>query len=201
METDLSNWGDAQLPRKSEVTCGWELIRASHIKPTVFCCVSDVHYGVYTHYFQRRTMPHLQAGCAACDAGLERRWLGYLLGILQGNKRKIIFEFTPAAAEKVVEVEGKWQSLRGAVFSATRTANRNNGKVQLDLRPGKFDPSQLPPAEPIKPILARIWGYQKTIATRDSSFDPEAFSEDQRIREGLRNPDHFDDDEAAGVAA
>ncbi len=201
MDSSLENWGDAQIPRKSECTHGWEITRASHLKPVTFCCVSDAHYGVYTHYFHRRTMPHLLTGCEACDAGLDRRWLGYLLAVLQGNKRRIIFEFTPAAAETVVSAEGKFGSLRGHVFSASRTANRNNGKVQLDLRPGKFDPSLLPPDEPIKPLLARIWGYQKSVDSGDSNFDPDAFSQDQRIREGLTDQDEFRDDDGANPVA
>jgi len=188
MGNDFSDWGESQSPNSEDMNFPWRIVRASHLRPTKFAVISVQHYGVYTHYWKGRTSPHLKHFCGACNDGMLPRWYGYVLALLSPGKEKIVFEFSAKACETILKAESDFGTLRGLVFTATRPKGKENSPVQLQLHSNNYNPAELPAPEPIRPIIARIWGFKESAAIAMHHENVRHAAEAQLRSQGF-NPD------------
>lgn len=160
MTNDFSNWASADQPDKIDVDFPWRMVRQKPPKPIKIACISSSHFGIPTHFWMKRTTPHLKENCPACHDGRKPRWYGYVLAHLFPTRENVVFEFTEFAARFMLEVEKEHGSIRGHVFTAVRPGGRENSALHLIHDDKRARPSELSPEVDIRPILAHIWGYR-----------------------------------------
>jgi hypothetical protein len=168
----------------------WTVVRTPATSVLEFIVVSHRHLGVRTHYFRNRTIGHRKGICDACKQGNVSRWTGYLLGVTNGTGQRILFEFTPSAAQYVLPLYEARESIRGLKIRASRPSKRPNGTVALAFRGYADDTSALPDAIPIKPLLFNIWGIGDPDGAElsDPAPAPMTEAEIQSTRRGNRQP-------------
>lgn len=125
--------------------------------------VSDRFEAVWTHWYDFRTGPHVEPSsiCAGCRARRPKRRKGYALTI-DGTMKLNLLEITQEVLRLAPFLTSSAAALRGRRFRAVRLGNDRNSRVVLDVKvyqPGDSELLQnLPPIEPIRPYLLRIWG-------------------------------------------
>lgn len=162
MGVDFSNWSESSSPVDGDQTFPWSIMRTPMDKLIRLAIVSAGHYGVYTHYFRGRTVPHLKEGCEACSDNMIPRWYGYVLAVLPHTRQKVVFEFTAKSAETILKAEKDYGTLRSLIVQASRPRGRENSPVHIHVTGQQLNPAELPEPESIRPILAHIWGYKLT---------------------------------------
>lgn len=124
--------------------------------------LSSALVGVWTHWFNGRTTPHLlgRGGCSGCREHLSKRWKGYLAIYWQAGVCVGLAELTPSAARACPElIEATGADLRGYLIELARPLGKKNGRVSLRLQPPPYRraPDKLPPAPDVRACLLRIW--------------------------------------------
>lgn len=156
---DPSNLVLEPQPRKSDVQFAWSIVRTpTDGRSLSLVVVSARVFGIRTHYYRRRTTPHLAHDCPACRDGGLSRWTGYLLAAEWPAIRPVIFEFTPKAAESLFGISERVGSLRGSQIIASRHQKRANGQVRIDYKGEYRGQGKLPEDQDVLPILLHIWG-------------------------------------------
>lgn len=145
------------VPPDSERHTGWDIDRAPPKGALDLVCVSADFLGLRTHFFERRTVPHLKGACAACAKGYPSTWHAYLLAIEAASMRRIVFETTAAGEPVLSDARSRRGSLRGFRFLAMRAAERDNARVVLIPKEGVALRGELPADESLWDILCRIW--------------------------------------------
>lgn len=186
MPADFSKWDESDMPSDFDRKFKWTIKRAPPDRAITFVVLSHKHYGVYTHYMGGRTTPHLKENCPCQNELVEPRWMGYVLATLSGSHEDVVFEFPPKAAEIIKKAEGDYPSLRGLVITALRPSGKTNGKVHLTIKNQRFNPAEIKAEEPIRPILAHIWGFKDSVRPIEQAFTPDAISEQQKVSEGMK---------------
>lgn len=146
-------------PRNADVSFNWSILRTpTDGRSLSLVLVSSRVFGIRTHFYRRRTTPHLAHACPACADGGLSRWSGYVLAWEWPARRNVIFEFTPKAAEHLFAISERVGSLRASQVVASRYQKRANGQVRVDYKGEYQGPAELPKDEDILPILLHIWG-------------------------------------------
>jgi hypothetical protein len=184
MPTNRYDFEFQDEPQECDKGFPWTVVRTPGASHLDFIAVSHRHVGVRTHYFHRRTIGHRRVGCEACDAGNRSRWTGYLLGLSHPAGQRILFEFTPTAAQYLLPLYEVRESIRGLRIRASRPSKRENGTIVLAFRGYLEDPSALPDAVPIKPLLFNIWGLIQPADDEEHSSSRAELT--QHEKEGLR---------------
>lgn len=112
---------------------------------------------VPTHWHGGQTMPCTGSECPACAQLKPKTWHVYLGLWGPQSAKHVIFECTASAAEKLYAWLETRDSLRLAQLAAARRGKRENGKVELMLKPISTAHLSLPEAPDLRAQLTRIW--------------------------------------------
>jgi hypothetical protein len=141
-----------------------EIVSPRPKNPVEVIVVNSRPIGVYTHYVNGRTKPHLRdrALCEGCQQARKRTYKCYLGGWLPGKDQYCLVEVTHFAAEQwkrhIDDVNKDW---RGARIKVTRLGTQMNSRCKLDVSFDVHPKDKLPPPLPIMEILLQIWGGEK----------------------------------------
>lgn len=155
---------DAMPPDISEI---WVPI----LSPKPGCAVrgvviSEYLAGVWTHYVEGRTEPHLEgpAGCPGCELKRAKRWKGYY-AIEQAQSGRIgLVEITAWALANCQPLnEQPYRTVRGWLIDVSRPAGKANGRVSCLIQPPPYRRSPEPIPDPIDvpAALVRIWSGRR----------------------------------------
>lgn len=123
--------------------------------------------GVWTHFMGGRTLACVAHDCPGCEAGMPRRWEGYLGVWTSGQSKHIILAVTPGAAIGIHDSAPDPQNLRGLVLVAERLGTRANARLQARVEPYDISQLKLPPIPDLKAHLLHIWGLDQAHASMD----------------------------------
>ncbi len=122
--------------------------------------LSDRVFGVMTHY-QARTRPcgHPHHECRFCNAGMPKRWRGYVAAFETKSKAICLIELTPKAANELDEQTTQYTTLRGLVITLEREKPRMNAPCRVtDVEALKTSQvERIPDAFNVPDQLTRIW--------------------------------------------
>jgi len=167
MHDGLERFRCERLPVGDDASRGFTLRRTSHERPSNLVSISRDIFGIRTHWHGGRTCPCKRIECPACLDGKLSRWNGYLLAVDKRDQARIVFEFTPACATQFDNAFRELGTLRGVEFVASRTSNRPNGKVAVQVKGVHPKAAALPCDLAIWPILAHIWGIRLPLSLVD----------------------------------
>lgn len=159
MATDFSQWDNSQIPEDEDINFEWKILRCNGKEPLSFACISAGYYGCYAHYEGRRTYPHLLTDCSYCKKGNLKRWGGYVLGLQRVTRQKIIAHFPMKTCKQILNLQKEKQTLRGLAMCFYRMNGLDQGPVGVRLLKLDVREAELPLPEPIRPLLAKIWGF------------------------------------------
>jgi len=109
------------------------------------------------HYYQRRTTPHTDGECEACEHKTRLEWKGWV-AVWSPQTRVIgILELTKRAMIPLEKWFDEHRTLRGAVVVVARIGRDINGKLFSTIHPGSIDRDLLPKSPNIEQLLARMW--------------------------------------------
>lgn len=182
MGTSKTDCRIERLPGETDLNFPWTIVRAKPDKPTWLVSISHDIFGVRTHFYKGRTMPCTFTGCPACERKMTSRWSGYILAMAVKDGSQVVFEFPPPAAIQLDRAFKEYQSLRGLKLNVTRTENRSNAKVTIEVRGVSDQAHKLPPDEEVWPIIAHIWGLTEHAPAKFVEFAPENLAEVERRR-------------------
>jgi hypothetical protein len=107
---------------------------------------------------------------------MSSRWSGYLLAVDVKDRQKVVFEFTPSIAQVLDGTFKTFGTLRGFQLVATRSSNKVNGKVMLQVK-GRTDKiEKIPKDEAVWPILSHIWGLSEAAVPDEGFIDLDTLS-------------------------
>lgn len=162
MAIDDRNFSMADFPADAAAHRAWQIMRTPTKSPLQMVVISHIHAGFETHHHCGRTVPHLKADCFPCSRHMAWRWTGYLLAKQVKDGKKILFEFPEMAGLDLKQIMEEYPDLRGLALQSIRPSERKNGRVLLTTK-GMFRGAiELPPDEPIKPIVYHIWGIRES---------------------------------------
>ncbi|HWN10120.1 MAG TPA: hypothetical protein VNO50_12790 [Pyrinomonadaceae bacterium] len=130
-----------------------------------FIILSRQLHGCKLHYFKGRSIPHTEGGCEACENKNETRWRGYLAVCNASNFKQGILELTAVPAAQIAEKIKLNEPIRGKIATLHRPSGKPNGRIQLDLRPGKIPDKELPEPFNVIATLKKIWNVQDHMRT------------------------------------
>jgi hypothetical protein len=135
----------------------YQIVRTPAKQPLQMLCLSADCLGVYTHFWRNATRPCFDQDCEACDAGIGRRWHGYLgvQGIKSGDIA--IFEFTAPCCDALDEYIRTHSTLRGGKIIATRASQRENGRVRLQIVQSFKTEIEIPATPDVPRFLRKLW--------------------------------------------
>lgn len=155
-------WEDS--PSAEQRVRRWTIVRAPEKGKASFLCLSGKLVGCRTHFFGNRTVPCLGRLCAACEAGKEWEWHGYLACVRGGTKAREIVEIRGAVGGQIHDEYCKRRSLRGMMFSLRRNEQRSNGRVVVDFTGWADDMKQYEEVEGLRKILCTMWRVDERYA-------------------------------------
>jgi hypothetical protein len=160
-----------ESPSESDSHYTWNIRRAPPDRPLPLVVVSRKVFGVRTHYWSGRTVPCVRKDCPACAAGRLSRWTGYIACLDPGDFSKVLFEFTPPAAEQIQRFQAEAGFLREAKILATRAKKTANGRVSIAWK-GRYEhPERLPVEPDLLGVLFHIWGMRQQDETSSGGYD------------------------------
>lgn len=134
--------------------------------------------GCFTHFWNRRTLPHDEVFCEACQANNPKRWHGWVGLWLPRLKEQAIFEMPAQATLVLKKYFAAEKTLRGARLAAWRPSQTDNGRVTLRVERWAQTLDELPHEFDLIGALVTIWGLPQQQPALDTSAE--------RI-EGLKN--------------
>lgn len=163
--TDDLPWRDA--PPVSPKLPHLPLIRIGAAATVSGAVTVDAHVGIDTHFFHRRTLPCVGAGCPGCAEGRPKRWEGYIAIYTTAPSRHVIIALTPGLAADLLAFAADKSTLRGRFVSITRQGKRPNGRLTITCEDRLIPPEKLPPPPLLRAHLAHIWGLDQAHAGQD----------------------------------
>lgn len=115
---------------------------------------------VYTHYYNGRTIPHLQDKnqCEGCQAERGKRFKAYLSLYSFGTKELILAELTLLAVTPWKDIlDDPGCNLRGQRVEVVRVGRANNSRMKLDIKKDALRLEGLPKPFDILEVLRQIW--------------------------------------------
>lgn len=180
MAYNLNGYGVEQSPSDHDRLYAWRIRRADAIKPLGLVLISENWFGIRTHYYGQRTIPHLTWGdCPGCRAGVSR-WNGYLLAFDLREAERIVWEFTPAVYDSLVRLREEYGTLRGLFLKISRVKKIPNGRLQIEKSAPYTERLELPASQDIVPIIFRIWGVALPDGEEHSVLAPAAPGADDK---------------------
>jgi hypothetical protein len=195
MDYDKESFRIERMPGSHDANFPWAIKRADHEKPLLMVAISKDIFGVRTHFHRGRTGPCRKDGCEACKAKQLSRWSGYLLAVAAKDNSKIVFEFTPPAATQLDEAVKSYGSLRGLSLIATRTSNRPNGRVSVQVKGMNGNAHRLPADEDVWPILSHLWGLTEQAIPEYQEFTQEGLAEAERVQHAMKEVESADENQ------
>jgi len=140
-----------------------DVVRLKGGECLTFCILSPSFWGFVIHWDERKRRSaaccEKRENCEGCRNELPQKWRGYLCVISQ-NKGKVFLEFTKEAANRLLDLVGDGESLRGLHFFLERTRS-DNGRLRPRLLSTREDPDKLPADEDPEPILRFLWDWRR----------------------------------------
>lgn len=151
----MAHWTNE--PTFHDDTPSYQLLRCQPATTLRATILSDHVAGTQIHYWKGRTTPCNQTACDACKAGHRPRWKAYLYIISRKTQRIAIIEFTERCMQEVALYLQTHNTLRGANLTLSRTGNRPNSPLHLELSEPTCDPTKLPTPDGLTEVLDRMW--------------------------------------------
>jgi hypothetical protein len=129
--------------------------------------------GRYTHFVNRRTVPHTDGDCQPCLDGHIPRWHGYVSIYNPATHSHSVLELTALAAGPLADFEDRHGSLRGAELRAQRIGSAPNSPVRCIVTAADHDQRKLPRAVDLRKFLCTIWRLPYTEPTQQQPPQPE----------------------------
>lgn len=123
--------------------------------------------GIYTHFWQRRTLPCGGEQCPACADNRPRRWEGYISLWTPTPSKHVIIALTPGAAADLSNELGPIGNDRGRIIVVERLGKRPNGRVVARAAEESRPESGLPPMPDLRAHLIHIWGLDAANVGQD----------------------------------
>ena len=120
--------------------------------------LSTRYTGVWTHFIDGRTQPHLNDDklCPGCLLGRSKRWKAYIAVWSERFSRVGLFELTTEAVRTCPAFLNEQNNLRGWKIALERKGIQPNSPVHADLT--RMDPSpKLRPDIDVLAALTKIW--------------------------------------------
>lgn len=128
--------------------------------------LSEHMLGVWTHYVQGRTEPHLEgpAGCPGCCVKRAKRWKGYYAIHWTAKDRMGLAELTPWAVANCPLLRAQpYRTVRGWLIEVSRANGMPQGRVACEIQPPPYrrDPPALAEPPDVAAALLRIWSGRR----------------------------------------
>lgn len=138
---------------------GIDFYRLGQAERPTFMVVSSSMETVPTHWWNKRTVPHVdpREACEPCRLGFQQpTWYGFILAV--DPKRKLwILRLSAGAIDSCPALEEEAGKLRGLQLTWWREVNGARGLQRVALRQ-LTNPPTIPPELPVWPVLLNIWG-------------------------------------------
>jgi len=126
--------------------------------------LSDALVGVWTHYSLKRKRTIRCRGvdndCEGCVDEMRRIWSGYLHVAKLTTGQQGILELTALAGNRLIDVMGGIESLRGQRIFCYRERGNIKSPIAVESN-GPTEPTFfLPPKKDVFPTLRRLWGMR-----------------------------------------
>jgi hypothetical protein len=146
----------------------YPLLRPGPVSPIRGWILSESVTGVYTHYFDKRTVPcYGSRDCPYCGPDVGRRWKGYLAIATCGIHKISIAELTIEAYRGNPSLHSGKSNLRGSYLTLIRNGKHKNAPVVAELSVKGGCP-HLPPDIDVRMALVRVWsGESKAVSNAD----------------------------------
>lgn len=112
------------------------------------------------HYWRRRTTPHFQENCEACEHNTPIRERGYIAVTPRKKIDVQILEVTDQCEDDINAAAENLQTLRGQMVSLERMEKATNGKLRIEFIGKSIDQSLLPESPDVEEVLRRVWGMR-----------------------------------------
>lgn len=173
MQSDIPN---VPCPQDDEQRVSYPIVRCDQSErfKLEFWSLSKNIHGFYVHYAGRSKICTKPFGhCDLCDAGKPNRWVGYLSATDLHRQKRFLVELTPGVMGVVSNYLEQYETLRAGWFTLTRPSQRPTGKLALMIAhcPHGLNPSDLPPAFDMAPVLGKIYGWFDPRTDRIEDFD------------------------------
>ena len=127
--------------------------------------------GTWTHFHNKRTIPHDSVFCEPCQANNPKRWHAWVGIYLPRLKELAIFEMTAQATQPLKKYFEAEKTLRGARVTAWRPASTPNGRVVIRIERWASTLDELPPEFDLLGALYTIWGLRQVRPPMQSAAD------------------------------
>lgn len=182
MTIDFSQWDNSQVPEDEDINFEWRIIRCKTKAPLRFACISAGYYGCYAHFVLNRTYPHLLTDCVHCKKGNLKRWGGYILGLERDSKSKIIAHFPKTTCKRIIDLQRDNKgTLRGLALEFYRATGDDHGPVGVRELKLNVREADLPPPQAIRPLCARIWGFNDDASLAPSNVNDNNMQGSDRV--------------------
>lgn len=129
-------------------------------KPVRGFLLSDAHVGVWTHYYNERTVPHREphSSCLPCQYALAKRWKAYFGCWSVQLCRLVMIELTRRSMEESLNFPNATRFFRrGLELFVSRRGSKANSPVIFELNANKDPGCELPKPFNVQKALERIW--------------------------------------------
>lgn len=130
-------------------------------QPLTVLCLAERLLGKFLHHDleidRSRPCTATQGGCAYCQRGISRRWMGYLASVLPESRERVVTMVTENAAQLLLGDPLMAGGFRGKRLTLKRTGKGPNCRVYATLAPALPSDVLCPEFDP-EPILTRMWG-------------------------------------------
>lgn len=143
-----------------------------------FVIYSSSIRGIWTHWNASadRSEPHYEENCTPCKHEIPKRWKGYLHCFCPEEKRQLILELTPTAAESLKAQVDDPDQLRGTLMRVKRSA-ASNGRLQITILERVQALNTLPKEKDPRRDVLLLWGLKPDVVDRllggEGPEDPE----------------------------
>jgi hypothetical protein len=136
----------------------YRLIRVPAARPIRLIILSPQPIGTNTHYHKGRTKPCDGQLCEACQLGLPYRWHSYIAVHNADTGENALLELTAQATEQLQPARDEFHTLRAVKLVLERPSHRPNGRIHINIHPGRAAELGLPDPPEVQRILLHIWG-------------------------------------------